>query len=65
LYKALVAAKDLGSSVHMKVFVDTDDVMCSSPLFDRDVQCMELALIQYLQPKYNIEGIVKEYKFRY
>lgn len=65
LYDTLIAAKDAGKEVGMKVLIDTNELMCNSPLFDRDIQDMELALITYLKPKCNIEGISKEYKFRY
>lgn len=63
-YKALVDAKDLGSVINMRILINTEEVLVNREIYDMDLQWMELALISHLQPKYNIEGIKKEYKFR-
>lgn len=63
-YSALVDAKDLGQNINMRVLIDTNEVMVNKEIYDYDLQWMELGLISALKPKYNIEGIKKEYKFR-
>lgn len=63
-YQALVNAKDLGQNINMRILIDTNEVMINREIYDYDLQWMELGLISALKPKYNIEGIKKEYKFR-
>lgn len=63
-YSALVDAKDLGQNINMRVLIDTNEVMVNKEIYDYDLQWMELSLISALKPKYNIEGVKKEYKFR-
>ena len=63
-YKALVDAKDLGQNINMRILIDTNEVLVDREIYDHDLQWMELGLISALKPKYNIEGVKKEYKFR-
>lgn len=48
----------------MRVLIDTNEVLVNREIYDYDLQWMELGLISALKPKYNIEGMKKEYKFR-
>lgn len=65
LYGGIIEALDNGKKVDTRIIIDVADVKTRAYLRNWEIQCMELALITLWKPKYNIQGVVKDYEFEY
>ena len=68
LYERLYQEKRKGNNVHLepiirvsKLNIQDDSHRCRSYISNRDIECMELALIVALKPVLNVEGRTKPY----
>lgn len=61
LYLGIKAAKKLGKIVEAKPILSFD--LETKEYSDRDLSCMEYALIKVLKPKYNKEGRSRGFRF--
>ena len=68
LYERLYQEKRKGNNVHLepiirvsKLNIQDDSHRCRSYISNRDIECMELALIMTLKPVLNVEGRTKPY----
>ena len=64
LHTYIIKAKQNGAVIEMKPIINILDLKVKGNITDRDLQAMELALIQLYQPICNVEGINKQYEFR-
>ena len=66
LYKYLSMMKrDEGCVITLKPLVNVKDLKVKGTIRNRDIEAMELALIQLYQPICNIQGIKQDYEFTY
>ena len=65
LYKYLVMMKDKGSVITLKPLINIKNLKVKGIIRNRDIEAMELALIQLYQPICNIQGIKQDYEFTY
>lgn len=63
LYKHMRLEKQKGNQVSIKPIINVEDLQTETPITERDLQAMELALITLYKPPYNYEGIVIPYVF--
>ena len=64
VHNYIIKAKQSGAIIIMKPLINVLDLNVKGKITDRDIQAMELALIQLYQPKCNVQGISKEYVFK-
>lgn len=64
-YKYLYNEKKMGKEVYARPLIDIDNLYTNSKqnITNNELECMEYALITYLQPKLNISGVIKKYGF--
>lgn len=66
LYKYLIMMKkDEGCVITLKPLVNVKNLKVKGTIRNRDIEAMELALIQLYQPICNIQGIKQDYEFTY
>lgn len=61
LYDGIRKAKQAGQKVEARPILSFDKEL--EKFCDRDLSCMEYALIKAFKPKFNREGIVKGFRF--
>lgn len=61
LYRGLRKAKTYGAKISLRPLIIVEELKVNKPIVERDIEMMELALIQLYQPKYNIQGIHQNY----
>lgn len=61
MYKELAAYKDNGGIIELKPIFIAEDALVERTLTKRDLQSMELCLIDIYKPRYNVEGRIKNY----
>lgn len=61
LYRGLRKAKKYGAKVTLRPLIILEELKVNKDITDRDINMMELALIQLYQPKYNIQGMCRNY----
>ena len=49
--------------IELKSIIDIKDLKVQGNVRSRDIEAMELALIQLYKPVCNIQGVIQEYKF--
>ena len=57
--------RDKGSIITLKPLINIKDLKVKGIIRNRDIEAMELALIQLYQPICNIQGIKQDYEFTY
>ena len=66
LYRGLRQAKLQNKDIQLKPIIITSNNFSNKVKFtNTELKCMEFALITYLQPKYNIDGVKHSYHFRW
>ena len=61
LYRTLRVAKSLGATIELVPLIVVENLKIDKPLKNRDINMMELALIELYQPKCNIQGRLSLY----
>lgn len=61
MYSELFAYKENGAQIELKPIFIAEDALVERTLTKRDLQSMELCLIDIYKPRYNIEGRLKNY----
>lgn len=66
IYKELRIAKKMNKNIYLKPLIDLSILKVehhSHEFSNKEVECMEMALITTLKPKCNVEGVYKSYRF--
>ena len=66
IYKILRIAKKMNRNIYLKPLIDLSVLKVehhNCEFSNKEIECMEMALIIMLKPKCNVEGIYKPYRF--
>ena len=66
IYKILRTAKKMNRNIYLKPLIDLSILKVehhNCEFSNKEIECMEMALITILKPKCNVEGIYKPYRF--
>lgn len=66
IYKELRMAKQMNKNIYLRPLIDLSELKVEHHNYEfsnKEIECMEMALIIILKPKCNVEGVYKLYRF--